>query len=92
MLGEVTLEEAFTSKKLDVSHFRIFGSLVYCHMPFDNRKKLEPIIEKGIFVGYNETSKAYMVYIPTLKKAMIRRDVKSRRKGLLGNPWSMSRV
>jgi hypothetical protein len=70
------MEEAFTSKKLDVSHFKIFGSLVYCHVPLESMKKLEPTTVKGIFVGYSETSKAYRVYVPTLRRTVIRRDVR----------------
>ena len=47
-----TPEEAFTSKKPDVSHFKIFGSSVYVHVTKDSRKKLEPTAKVGIFVGY----------------------------------------
>ena len=53
------LEEAFTGKKLDVSHFRIFGTKVYCHVSNDSKKKLEHTTKKGIFVGYNKTIQAY---------------------------------
>lgn len=56
MLGRVTPEEAFTGKKLDFSHFRIFGTKFYYHMSKESRKKLEPTTKKGIFVGYSETS------------------------------------
>ena len=59
-----------------MSFFCIFGSLVYCHVLEEKRKKLELTLEKGIFMGYNETSKAYRVYIPTHRKIVIRRDVK----------------
>ena len=52
VLGMSTPEEAFTGKKLDVSHFNIFGSPIYIHVTKDARKKLEPIVEVGIFVGY----------------------------------------
>eukprot|EP00253_Pinus_taeda_P035481 PITA_35481 len=45
-------EEAFTGIKPDVSHFRVFGCLVYIHVPKDKRSKLEPSGIKGIFVGY----------------------------------------
>jgi len=76
VLEQVKPEEAFTVHKSDVSHFHIFSSLVYCHVPEEKRKKLEPAIEKGILVGYNETSKVYKVYIPTHRKTIIRRDVK----------------
>ena len=51
VLGMSTLEEAFTGKKPDISHLNIFGSSVYIHVTKDARKKLEPIVEFGIFVG-----------------------------------------
>lgn len=41
-----------------------------------HRTKLEPTTEKGMLVGYSETSKAYRVYIHTLKKTIVHRDVK----------------
>ena len=44
--------------------------------PQENRTKLEPIADKGIFVGYRETSKAYQIYIPAQRKVVGRRDVK----------------
>jgi hypothetical protein len=37
---------------------------------------MEPTAEKGIFVGYSEVSKAYRIYIPALKRVVVRRDVK----------------
>ena len=75
VLGRLTVKKAFTGKKLKVGHFRIFGCLVYCHVPFDKRTKLDSTAEKGIFIGYSETSKAYRVYVPALKKTMVRRGV-----------------
>ena len=60
VLGMSTPEEAFTGKKLDVSHFKIFGSFVYVHVTKDSRKKMEPIAEVGIFVGYTETPHNYL--------------------------------
>ena len=62
-LGRKTPEEVFTSTRPDVSHLRIFGSVFYCHIHADTRKKLDPSGEKGLLVGYNETSKAYKVCI-----------------------------
>jgi hypothetical protein len=66
VLGRKTPEEVFMGKKLEVGHFRIFGCLVYSHVPSEKRMKLEATGEKGIFLGYSETSKAYRVYIPSL--------------------------
>jgi hypothetical protein len=62
--------------KPEVSHFCIFGCLVYIHVLVIKRTKLEPSIWKGLFVGYNETSKAYKVYIQEHKKIVVSRDVK----------------
>jgi IS30 family transposase len=52
VLGMSTPEQYFTGKKPDVSHFKIFGSSIYVHVTKDSRKKLESIVEVGIFVGY----------------------------------------
>ena len=55
-----TPEEAFTGKKPDVSHFKIFGSSVYVHVTKDARKNLEWKAEIGNFVGYTETPHNYV--------------------------------
>lgn len=36
---------------------------------------MEPLGKKGIFVGYNETSKYYIIYVPGQQKFEISRDV-----------------
>jgi hypothetical protein len=63
-LKNITLEEAFVGVKLKIGHFRIFGCLVYFHVPKEKRSKLDPSGNKGTFVGYSESSKAYQIYIP----------------------------
>ena len=63
-VGNMTLDECFSGKKPEVSHFRIFGSLTYSHVPSEKRTKLEPTVEKGIFVGYDETAKASVFTFP----------------------------
>lgn len=62
--------------KPKIGHFRIFGCTVYSHVPSQKSTKLEPIAKKGVFVGSNKTSKAYRIYIPSLRKVVVRRDVK----------------
>ena len=52
-LGFKTPEEMFTRKKPEVSHLKIFGCLVYIHIPKEKRTKLDPSGKKGIFVGYS---------------------------------------
>jgi hypothetical protein len=75
ILKNMTLEEAFTRVKPKVGYFRIFGYLVYFHVPKEKRTKLDPSGRKGTFVGYNESSKAYWIYIPSQRQIEVRRDV-----------------
>jgi hypothetical protein len=76
VLGMSTPEEAFTSKKSNVSHFKIFGSYVYVHVTKNARKKLELIAEVGIFLGYTETPHNYCVYFPNSKMIVMQWDIK----------------
>jgi len=50
-LGNKTLEEMFTGKNPKVNYLRIFGCLVYIHVPKEMRMKLDPSVRKGMFVG-----------------------------------------
>jgi hypothetical protein len=61
VLEDKTPKEAFFGVKPKIGHFCIFGCPVYIHVPAKKRKKLEPSGEKGLFVGYSETSKAYRI-------------------------------
>ena len=76
VLGMSTPEEAFIGKKPDISHLNIFGSPVYIHVTKDTKKKMEPIAEVGIFVGYTETPHNYRVYFPDSRMTVVRRDIK----------------
>jgi hypothetical protein len=76
VLGMSTPEEAFTGNKPDVSHFKIFGSTVYVHVTKDARKKLEPTVEVGIFVGYIETPHNYHLYFLNIKMNVMQWDIK----------------
>ena len=57
-------------------HLRIFGCLVYIHIPKEKRTKLDPSGKKGIFVGYSESQKAYIIYFPGFKNIDISKDLK----------------
>jgi hypothetical protein len=75
IMKNMTLEEAFTGVKPEVGHFKIFGCLVYFHVPKEKRTKLDPSRKKGTFVGYSESSKAYQIYIPGQRQIEVSRDV-----------------
>jgi hypothetical protein len=75
ILKEMTPEESFSGKKPNVENLRIFGCTVYSHIPKDKKNKLEPSGNKGIFVGFNDSSKAYRIYIPEQHNIEVSRDV-----------------
>ena len=71
----MTPKESFTGVKPEVRHLCIFDYPIYIHVPKDKRMKLEPLGKKGTFVGYNESWKAYRVYIPGSRQIEVNRDV-----------------
>src|ERR1700722_16593423 len=75
-LKNITPEEAWTKIKLDVSHFHVFGSIAWAHIPDEKRKALQPKSEKCIFFGYSEYVKGYRLLQPHCNEIIIRRDVK----------------
>jgi hypothetical protein len=75
-LKNITPEEAWTKIKLDVSHFHVFGSITWAHIPDEKRKALHPKSEKCIFVGYSKDVKGYRCIQPHCNEIIIIRDVK----------------
>ena len=69
-------KDVFFGKKPEVNHLRIFSCPVYIHIQKEKRTKLEPSGKKGIFVGYNESLKAYRIYFPGFKKTDIGNPVR----------------
>jgi transposase InsO family protein len=72
----LTPYEQWYGKKPDVSHLRAFGTPAYVHIPDANRRKLDAKASKGIFIGYSETTKGWLVYTSSDHKVVISRDVK----------------
>ena len=68
-------EEMFTRENLEFSHLKIFGCLVYIHIPKEKRSNIYPSGKKGLFVVYNDKSKAYRIYIPGYHQNKLSRDV-----------------
>jgi hypothetical protein len=59
MTHSAAILTAFTGVRLEIGHLMIFGCPVYIHVPKGKRTEVEPSWRKGVFVGYDETSKAY---------------------------------
>ena len=54
---------------------RVFGCQTFILTPREKRRKWDPKARAGIFMGYEEVSKAYRVYDIEAKKVVISRDV-----------------
>ncbi|KAJ7976200.1 Retrovirus-related Pol polyprotein from transposon TNT 1-94 [Quillaja saponaria] len=70
-----TPQEAWSGKKPNVSHLRIFGSIAYAHVPDQERSKLDDRSVKYVFIGYDSNSKWYKLYNPRNGKIIVSRDV-----------------
>jgi hypothetical protein len=67
--------ELLYGKKPDVSYLRVFGATAYVLVPKELRRKLDPVSQKGVMVGYATDSKAYRVLLNDGRKVVIGRDV-----------------
>ncbi|KAK9140896.1 hypothetical protein Scep_010577 [Stephania cephalantha] len=67
--------EAWYGFKPNLKNLKIFGCLCFTHVPQIKRDKLDNKVVPGIFIGYNNTSKAYRVFQPQSRKILISRDV-----------------
>ena len=54
---EKTPFESLTGEKPSVGHLKVFGCAAYCHIPKDNRNKLDSKSQKCVFLGYSENRK-----------------------------------
>jgi len=71
----MTPYEAWTNKKPDLSHVKVFGCEAYAHIPKLHRKKWDPKSKKLIFVGYQGDSKNYRLMDPETNRITVSRDV-----------------
>ncbi|MCO5596906.1 hypothetical protein L7F22_050977 [Adiantum nelumboides] len=72
---DMTLEEKFTRKKPNFSHFKVFGCIDYVHLPDELRTKLDPKVEKCVFIGYFVEQKCYKCYNPVTRQVRVSTDV-----------------
>ena len=62
--------ELWRGKKPVVKYFRIFGSDCYILRDRENLEKFDGKNDKGYFLGYSSTSRAYKVYSLRTKTVM----------------------
>lgn len=67
-----TPEEAWTGRKVDLQHLKVFGSRAFLHIPKQLRKKWDPKSRELIMVGYCEDySSGYRLIDPQKPKRII---------------------
>ena len=59
---DITPYEAVTGTKPNLKNMHIFGTVCYAYV--QNKGKLDPRGEEGIFLGYDYYSPSYVVYLP----------------------------
>ncbi|KAG2779909.1 hypothetical protein PC112_g24937 [Phytophthora cactorum] len=77
--------EIVYKSKPSVKHMRVFGCRTYILTPKEKRLKWDPKARTGLFLGYEEVSKAYRLYDIEAGQVVISRDVnfdECRRPGL----------
>ncbi|GJY18357.1 retrovirus-related pol polyprotein from transposon TNT 1-94 [Tanacetum coccineum] len=62
--------ELIHGRKPNVQYFHVFGSLCYLTNDCDDRGKMKPKADIGIFVGYSESSRRFHIYNRQTKKIM----------------------
>jgi transposase InsO family protein len=62
--------ELWTGKKLNLSNMRIWGRKCWIYLP-NEKDKLNPRAEEGIFIGYTDAFDQYLVFLPE-KRQIVR--------------------
>jgi hypothetical protein len=73
--------EVFTGTKPNLSNMHVLGTICYAYV--QDKKKLDPRSEQGVFLGYDGLSPAYLVYFPEKNDVKRVRCVKFNVKPLL---------
>lgn len=66
--------QALTGRQPNLSKMQKFGSKCFAYV--QDKKKLDPRGVEGVFVGYDKTSPAYLIYFPDSEKVQRNRLVK----------------
>ncbi|MCO5610052.1 hypothetical protein L7F22_064287 [Adiantum nelumboides] len=74
-IHDMTLEEKLTGRKLDVSHFKVFGCIAYVHVQDELRMKLDPKAKRRILIAYFDEQKGYKCYNRVPREVRMSKDV-----------------
>ena len=73
--SDETPYQRWYGKKPNLQHIRVFGCMVYSHVPEGKRKKLDNRAQKLRFIGYTDTACNYKVWDEETRRSYIRHDV-----------------
>jgi hypothetical protein len=65
-----TLYEIWKGRKPTVKYFHVFGSKCYILADREQRRKMDPKSDEGIFLGYSMNNRAYRVFNTRTKTMM----------------------
>ena len=72
---ELTPYETYFGRKPILSHLRVFGSIVYVHIPNKTLLKLDTKSKKYILIGYSSEQKGYTCFNPSTRTVQVSRDI-----------------
>lgn len=64
------LYEIWKGRKPTVNYFHVFGSKYYILVDHEQRRKMDPKSDEGIFLGYSINNRAYRVFNSKTKVMM----------------------
>jgi len=70
-IKDQTLFEAQSDNEPKVTHFQIFGSHAWAHVPSEKRKSLDSLSTTCIFMGYPNGLKGYKLLDPSTDRIII---------------------
>lgn len=71
----MTPRDAWSGRKQNFDHFRVFGCIFYAYIPDIQWKKLDDKGDNCVLLGVSGTFKAYKLYNPLTQKIKISTDV-----------------
>ncbi|GKV41705.1 hypothetical protein SLEP1_g49203 [Rubroshorea leprosula] len=88
----MTLQEAWSGQKPNVSRLCVFGSIAFIHVPNEKRSNLDGKSEKFVFIGYDSSPRGYKFYNPSNGKIVISKDAKPLRTRNLADIYEETEV
>lgn len=70
-----SLNEIFFQIQPNITHLCTFGYLAYIHLDKTQQDKLQPRVEREIFLGYDDAAKGYRLYNLIAQKLKVTCDV-----------------